>query len=282
MIVLSHYQASELLAAKRSAKKRTTVSSDLGLSIVEVGIGSQGVRFPGGQDLGWDDVVRISESEVGCFFLEGGVLRKIQAFSETTNRPVSLMPTTGAPTLLLAGFPMHRIKGIDPYRDTRLKVKTIAPLVGRVLDTATGLGYTAIEAAMTAETVVTIELDPTVLEIARLNPWSGALFSSANIDQRIGDSFQVVQELDCESFQRILHDPPTISLAGDLYSGDFYDQLHRVLARDGRLFHYIGDLESRSGRRVVDGVIRRLREAGFSGVQRAPQAFGVTAQKGRK
>jgi predicted methyltransferase len=282
MIVLSHYQAGELLDAFKAEKPATTVSPNLGLSTVEVGIDSQGVRFPDGQSLGWDDVTTINESEVGCFLLEECVLRKIQAFSETTNRPVSLMPTTGAPTLLLAGFPMHRIKGIEPHKDTQLKVKTIAPLVGRVLDTATGLGYTAIEAAKTAETVVTIELDPTVLEIARLNPWSRALFASTNIEQCIGDSYQVVQELESESFQRILHDPPTFSLAGDLYSGDFYNQLYRVLARGGRLFHYIGDLESRTGRRVYDGVMRRLREAGFSRVQRTSEAFGVTAVKARR
>lgn len=61
------------------------------------------------------------------------------------------MPTGGAPTLLVAGFPMHRIKGIDPHEDTLIKFQTIAPLVGRVLDTATGLGYTAIEVVKTAE-----------------------------------------------------------------------------------------------------------------------------------
>ena len=279
-IILSHYQASELLEAVKIKKTATTVSPDLGLTTVEVRIDQHGVQFPDGQGLEWDDVAAINESQVGCFLLEGGTLRKIQAFSEVTNRPVSLMPTTGAPTLLLAGFPMHRIKGIEPHRDTRLKVKTIAPLVGRVLDTATGLGYTAIEAAVTAETVVTIEFDPTVLEIARLNPWSKALFTRTNIEQRIGDSYELVQEFERESFHRILHDPPTFSLAGDLYSAAFYHQLHRVLASGGRLFHYIGDLESRSGRRVVDGVIRRLREVGFSRVRRAPQAFGVTAQKG--
>lgn len=280
-IILSHYQTSELLEAAATKKTATTVSPDLGLTTVEVGIDQHGVQFPDSQRLGWDDVATINESEVGCFLLEGGTLRKIQAFSEVTNRPVSLMPTAGAPTLLLAGFPMHRIKGIEPFRDTQIKIKTIAPLVGRVLDTATGLGYTAIAAAKTAESVVTIELDPTVLEIARLNPWSRALFASTNIEQRIGDSYEVVQEFEPESFHRILHDPPTFSLAGDLYSAAFYHQLHRVLAGGGRLFHYIGDLESRSGRRVCEGVMRRLDEAGFTRVQQAPKAFGVRAVKAR-
>ena len=80
--------------------------------------------------------------------------------------------------MLIAGFVMHRIKDIDPMQDTLRKIATISPIGGRVLDTATGLGYTAIEAAKTADEVVTIELDPGAQQIARLNPWSQALFQT--------------------------------------------------------------------------------------------------------
>jgi predicted methyltransferase len=52
-----------------------------------------------------------------------------------------------------------------------------------------------------------------------------------------------------------------------------------VLRRGGRLFHYIGDLDSKSGRTVVRGAVRRLQEAGFSRVVRHPKAFGVVAYK---
>ena len=90
--------------------------------------------------------------------------------------------------MLLAGFPMHRIKGIDPQEDTRRKIRAIAPVIGRALDTATGLGYTAIEAAKTASEVVTIELDPIVLEVARRNPWSQPLFTDLRIQQKIGNA----------------------------------------------------------------------------------------------
>lgn len=47
----------------------------------------------------------------------------------------------------------------------------------------------------------------------------------------------------------------------------------------GRLFHYIGDLESRSGGRVAKGVVRRLREIGFTRIHRRPEAFGVVAAR---
>ena len=88
-----------------------------------------------------------------------------------------------------------------------------------------------------------------------------------------------IEGFEDESFSRVVHDPPTFSLAGELYSGDFYRHLFRVLKRKGRVFHYIGDLESRAGRNVARGVVRRRQEAGFSRVVRKPEAFGVVAFK---
>src|SRR5260370_3769300 len=156
------------------------------------------------------------------------------------------MPAKGAPSMLIAGFVMHRIKDVDPMQDTLRKIAAISPIVGRVLDTATGLGYTAIEAAKTADEVVTIELDPGAQEIARLNPWSQALFNSSKIHQIMGDAYEVVQTFEDGSFARIIHDPPTFSLAGELYSGAFYRQLFRLLKLGGRLNHYFGDPNSKA------------------------------------
>jgi len=195
------------------------------------------------------------------------------------NRHYSLMPTERAPTTLISGLPMHRIKDVDPREDTMRKIKTIAPLRGRVLDTATGLGYTAIAAAETAEQVVTIELDETALAVARLNPWSRALFDHPKIEQVIGDAFEEVMRFDNAAFSAIIHDPPTFSLAGELYSEEMYRRLFRVLRSGGRMFHYIGDLDSPSGGRVAKGVVRRLQEAGFARVVRKPDAFGLVAHK---
>jgi predicted methyltransferase len=45
------------------------------------------------------------------------------------------------------------------------------------------------------------------------------------------------------------------------------------------MFHYIGDLQSRSGGRVMRGVVRRLKEAGFERVVQRPEAFGLVAYK---
>src|SRR5213078_4579239 len=119
------------------------------------------------------------------------------------------------PTMLIAGFTMHRIVDIDPMQDTQKKIATITPITGRVLDTATGLGYTAIASARTAKQVVTIELDPGAQEIARHNPWSRDLFTNPNIQQLMGDAYEVVPTFADNSFDRIIHDPPVFSLAGE-------------------------------------------------------------------
>lgn len=279
LIVLSHYQVTPLLAARQTGQSVAALSPDLGLSTVEVTLNPEGVVFSSGERLAWTELKRIASTENNCFRLTANGCEPIKAFSEQTQRVYSLYPTPRAPTMLVAGFPMHRLKDVTPDADTRHKIHALAPLAGRVLDTTTGLGYTAIEAARTAERVVTIELDPAAQSIARQNPWSQALFDNPRITQLIGDSAEVVPTLDPESFARILHDPPTFSLAGDLYSTEFYRALYRVLTRNGRLFHYIGDPESASGQRVTKGVIRRLRAAGFTRVRPAAQAFGVVAQK---
>jgi predicted methyltransferase len=278
-VVLSHIQTESILEARKTGIASVVVSLDLGLTTAEVAIEPAGVRLPDGQVLAWRYIEKIRSSERGCFLIQDEAPLKVQVFSEAANRLYSLMPTEGAPTMLVSGIPMHRVKGIDPYRDTLQKIKAIAPVVGRVLDTATGLGYTAIEAARTAEHVVTIEIEPAALEVARLNPWSQPLFENPRITQIVGDAVEEIEGFEDGTFARIIHDPPAFNLAGDLYSGAFYRQLFRVLRRGGRLFHYIGDLESRSGRTVARGAVRRLQQAGFSRVVRRPRAFGLVAHK---
>lgn len=255
------------------------VSLDLGLTSSEIRLEPDRIILPNGQWVPWDRLEEIARSENACFQIEDNQAEKIQRYSERFGRFYSLMPTAGAPTLLVSGIPMHRIQGTEPHRDTLSKVRTVAPLTGRVLDTCTGLGYTAIEAARTAEQVVTIELDPAVLEVARLNPWSQPLFGHPRIRQVVGDSFDEIESFDEGAFSRILHDPPMFNLAGELYSAEFYRHLVRVLQRGGRLFHYVGDLGSKSGANVARGVVRRLQEAGFSRVVRRPEAFGLVAYK---
>lgn len=277
-IVLSHFQAMPLLKARIEAVTSGQTSVDLGLTASEATLSLEDVTFANGVALGWGALEEIAAETNACFEIENGAARKIQAFSELTSRVYTLFPTQGAPTMLVSGFPMHRIKDTDPWADTLAKVKAAGP-IGRVLDTCTGLGYTAIECAKSASEVVTIELDPAAQEIVRRNPWSQSLLGNPVITQLIGDSGQLIESFKSESFSRILHDPPTLALAGELYSLAFYQQAFRVLKPNGRMFHYIGDPDSKTGANITKGVVRRLKEAGFTRIQPRPEAFGVVAIK---
>lgn len=268
-----------MIEARQSGQSIVRASIDLNLTESEIRLQPEYVLFPGGESLDWKSIEEISANETVCYYVENNVPRAIKGFSEFSGRFYSLMPTVSAPTMLISGIPMHRIKDTNPHQDTLSKIEAIAPIQGEILDTTTGLGYTAIEAAKTARHVITIEIDPMAQEIARLNPWSQALFENPRITQVIGDAFDEIEKFDAEFFSIIIHDPPMFSLAGDLYSLAFYRQAFRVLKHQGRIFHYIGDPESKTGARVTKGVIRRLQEAGFARVIRAARAFGVVAYR---
>lgn len=278
-VILSYIQTRPLLEARKRGQDVIESSCDLGLTTTPVTLDAEGVRFPTGECLDWPSVEKISQSEVNCYLINEHGMQAIQTFSEDTSRVCSLLPTQGAPSMLIAGFVMHRIKHVDPWQDTQRKIAAIAPVTGHVLDTTTGLGYTTILAARTAESVTTIELDPGAQEMARLNPWSQDLFTNPKITQIMGNAYEIVPTFEDERFARIIHDPPTFKLAGELYSGAFYRELYRVLKRGGRLFHYIGDPASKASGGTTRGALRRLQEAGFSRVVRHPEAYGVVGYK---
>ena len=278
-MILSHYQAKPLLAAYRAGTPSAVTSLDLGMTTVSVVLGEDGMRLPDGSVLRWGALETIARSGNACYVVSGAGVEPVKRYSQETDRLYSLMPTARAPTMLLSGTYMHRVKGTDPLADTEAKVRAAAPVSGAVLDTSTGLGYTAIAAARTADRVVTIELDPVVLEIARANPWSAELFGHPRIEQRIGDSAELIEHFPAGSFDVVIHDPPKMSLAGELFSAEFYRELHRILRPGGRLFHYVGDPTGIVAGRVGKGVLRRLRDAGFRGVTERRDAFGFGATR---
>lgn len=277
--VLSHYQAKVLVSAFAEGLSGTLASLDLERSTSHVVLSENGAHLPDGQILNWGQIEEILDNELACYEIRENQLEKIHFFSPLFNRYYSLMPTASAPTMLISGIPMHRVKGTDPHRDTLAKVAAIAPIHGEVLDTSMGLGYTAIAAAESAGHVTTIEIDPTVEQICRRNPWSQDLFGNARITRLIGDSFERAPDFSDHSFTSIIHDPPMFNLAGELYSTAFYRQMLRILKPGGRMFHYIGNPASKSGRGVTRGAVRRLQEAGFRRVKPYSRAFGVVAYK---
>ncbi len=182
----------------------------------------------------------------------------------------------GHPTLEIDGIHMHRISGVDPWNDTLSKVKPLKLKRGhKVLDTCMGLGYTSIASLKRGANVVTVEKSEEVVELAQWNPWSRELEEAEVI---LGDIAEVIREFSDESFDRIIHDPPVITMAGHLYSVDFYKELYRVLKPGGILFHYTGNFGRSKGVDLARGVMERLREVGFE-VKRYRGALGVMARK---
>ena len=234
----------------------------------------------------WSDVSDVAADEKGAYVLRRGLpAERFQVFSEDTGRAASLMPVGGgfAPTALLAGFSMHRFGvGVDPMEDTERKLNAIKPIRpgARVLDVCTGLAYTASGACSAGAHVTTIELDRAMTNLCRMNPHSSALFSG-NIRQLYGNGADVVPTLPDNSFDRIVHDPPTFALAGELFSEAFYRELLRCLKPKGILYHYIGDPASKSAGNVAKGAAKRLKKAGFGGVVIDYEAHGILAARGR-
>jgi predicted methyltransferase len=277
--VLSHIQTAPLLAARKQGLTSSFTSIDLGITSLNVTLTSDHLIFPDSSMLNWQCIEEIDSSKNACFLIKDDTANPIRGFSEILGRAYSLMPTSEAPVLVAAGFPMHRFKNITPFKAALAMVDPVMPIHGKVLDTATGLGYTAIIASKTASMVFSIELCPVVQEMARMNPWSQALFNNHKIARIIGDSFEEIGKFKDNSFAAVIHDPPTMALAGNLYSGEFYKQAFRVLQERGRMFHYIGDPNSAAGSKVTRGVVKRLHDAGFKKVISLAKAFGVVANK---
>ncbi len=296
---ISHHEAKEILSyqSKISTNPSITASIDLGFSKKTIYLSKGGIALePNGSLLAdWKDLKDIASKASGCYALytDGTAPYKITTFSEKSNYAASLCPPlkkSGAPTLLLGGFTMHRISGddMDPVKDTANKISAIRFRPSdKVLDTCMGLGYTAIAAAKAvgeSGSVQTVEFDPASLEMACYNPWSKGLFDrSLPITVKEGDISKLIQEIPDSSFDVVIHDPPTQSMCkSDLYGLKFYQSLFRILNKShGRLFHYIGNPSSKGSGRLFPGVQERLIQAGFQNVQIYEPAFGIRATTSR-
>jgi predicted methyltransferase len=206
---------------------------------------------------------------------------EISFFDEKTKKFYKLVHTNTWPTLEISGIHMHRIKEVDPKTDSELKLKALGRIYGTVLDICTGLGYTAILAARrkSVKKVVTIEKDENVLKIAKQNEFSKELFENPKIEIIVGDAFEEIKKFEDESFDFIIHDPPRISLAPELYSFKFYLELARVLRKKGKLFHYVGEPGKFSRKNFMKGIIKRILLAGFKKVIKVKEARGLIAKK---
>jgi predicted methyltransferase len=200
-----------------------------------------------------------------------------------SNQFYKLMPSGQgtAPALVISGVAMHRVKGMDPLTDAKMKADLCAKKGNDMLEICTGLGYSTIQCLRRGvQSIVSIELDSDVIQLSSINPWSRELFSDPRVTLVQGDATEKILEFEDSSFHSVLHDPPTFTMGSNLYTREFYSQIHRVMKRKGVLFHYVGSPGAKYRRRDVQkGVIQRLRDVGFRDVERKKEALGVLARK---
>ncbi len=275
-MLITKYVINELLRVPSGGT--TLISLDLGRSFIKARV-TDGVLVIGNLRFGLDYLKEEVTDETGIYILSQEGVRKIAFYADGKYYKLRLVKPYVAPTLEINGIHMHRIKDIAPWEDARLKVKAAKVRRGaKVLDIGTGLGYTAINSLnYGASKVVTIEVDPNVLKMAELNPWSRELEDS-RIEIVLGDAYEVIKEFDNEEFDRIIHDPPRIHMAGHLYSLEFYKELYRVLKKGGIMYHYTGAPGIVHGHDVTHGIIRRLSAIGFV-TEKNEKLLGVICRK---
>lgn len=277
---LSIFQAEKLLKAREEGKLSVTISLDLGLTETEVQIVGERFVFPDKQALAIEDLKKILKNPTVCFFIEENQLKKIHWFSEETRNFYKLVPTglKSPPTFEISGIKMHIVKEFAPDVDTKRKIAAIAPIRGKVLDTCLGLGYTAMEAAKTADELISCERDENVLRLIEWNPWSKPLLDNKKISIIHDEVDHRIKGFPDNTFDAIIHDPPRLTLSSALYSAPFYAELYRVLKPRGKLYHYTGNPGGKKrGLDLPGSVMIKLKRARFRNVKRAH--YGVVGEK---
>jgi len=269
--------ARQALEAIAKGLSNVRLSTDLNISEQNFSLSDRGLELDEDNLLSVDELKRIVKKTKRIFLCSDGDMVPLE---DRSRGYYKLVPTAGAPLLEISGVKMHISKGTDPFVSASDMAKHAVSKGDKVLDCCSGLGYAAIAAhRLGASEVLTIELSHQVMGLRAQNPWSKDL-DKEGIVQRQGNSFELITTMPSISFDAVVHDPPRFSLAGELYSEAFYREIFRVLRRDGRLFHYTGNPHViKKGSSFVDGVIRRLKAAGFRNVEKVEHLMGVRAQK---
>ena len=258
----------KLRAAARTGVPVVECSLDLQRSISKVCVDAEGWSWNGrrfGLPGKWN------ERTIYHWINEG-----FEPVARYSNSLIKLVPTEwGPPTFEIDGIKMLPTAKGSPYADAEVKVGYIEPRGKCILDTCGGLGYFAAWCMQgQAKQVLSFEKNADVIWLRSLNPWSpqqghGLILKLADITAEI----MLLPDRSCDA---ILHDPPRIGIAGELYSQVFYDQLVRVLKVRGKLFHYTGSPNKLTSQRdVPNEVAGRLRRAGFTTQLKGDGVLGV-------
>ncbi|MEM3393550.1 MAG: methyltransferase domain-containing protein, partial [Candidatus Methanomethylicia archaeon] len=201
-------QLNYLLNLRTKSKKVPYVTLNLDLQTTDkqyrVYIREEGVFFHHFEILlPWEKVKKYSKKPELLYAIEENGIQPLLFFKDRVYRILATIP----PSLELDGIRMHTKKVAE---DVKKKIEYLKIRAGSlVLDTACGFGYTAIEASKVGAKVITIEKDPFVIELAKINPYSQMLFHSKNIKLIIADVYYL--NFKEEIFDYIIHDPPRLT-----------------------------------------------------------------------
>jgi uncharacterized protein len=273
-----HENIKKIIEAVKNGKKEVEVSLDLNLSQQMWSIeDNQLILHP---DLSVDISILEPLASVSkkIFILNANEPEPLEIRSASYYK---LVPTDSVPILEIDGIKMHRTKDITPLEDAKNKTQKVIARGDRVLDTCSGLGYTAIFALKAgAAQVISTEKSPEVIQLRSLNPWLAHLhekqpeFINADISQYI-------DQLESNYFNSVIHDPPRFtSKTGDLYGKKFYSSLFRVMTKHSKLFHYTGSPKKITKQdRFVKNAVKRLENVGFSKVVFDEELQGILGIK---
>jgi uncharacterized protein len=245
---------------------RIKISLDLGLTAQELLLDHGLVIAPNGDELA---MPALKKDEKVCFYWQDGEFKRIRFMGEETGMIYELVETAGRPMLKVSATPFHKWDFIKRIEADKPK--------GMVLDAGTGLGYTAIAASQSAKKVVTVEMDPHVVQVQQLNPWSRSLVAP-NIEQVEDDITIYIRTFKDSTFDCVILDGGTPRSSGNFFSQEQYKQVRRVLKKGGTLYHYLPDKGVTKGRDFPAEVIARIKKAGFKEVKRFKENNYVIAK----
>ena len=196
----------------------------------------------------------------------------------------------GIPILEIDGLRMQLVRDFETPLDYAkevvkgLKIPETRHPIYSVLDTCMGLGYTATEAAKqkSVKKVITCEISEAVILLAKWNPFSEALFDEtkeSKIEVLQGSIFEKIQTFKSESFDFIIHDPPRFSHAPELYSPEFYAELYEICKKGARIFHYVGLVGAKKGRKIEEEASKALEAVGFKELRFSSKLKGIFANR---
>jgi hypothetical protein len=254
--ILSFKTLIEVKQALEANQEQIVISTDLGITNQTITLNPINFSFQISKSK--DEIPfpkSFREDKKICYAIMEGKIFPLKMFNEESNFYYKLVPTSWRPILRISATPMHKKLFLDAIEKFQLK--------GFILDSGTGLGYSAIIASKTATQVFTIEWDESVLELASFNPHSKDIFQSSNIDLRLGDITEEILAFEDNYFDAIIQDGGMPKSSGDFFSQNQCKQLHRVLKKGGDLYFYLPQHDKSKGRDWGAEHIERLKKAGF-------------------